>query len=152
MHSSHIQIFNFGDSYNLIAMTDRCETLSNCRTTIPLSFLKVSNLHTIPCDFYESPREQNRMCKLFTFSQIQSHIYLLSMLKQATAKVAWLTFSTNTCMNFVCIWLYSVIMTISYLTVAWMKTSHIYMHLLKLFFSCMHIYFYRGPCRFILFH
>ena len=57
-------------------MMDRCETSTGCRTTIPLSFLKVSHLNTIPCDFYESPNEQNRMCELCTFSQIRSHIYM----------------------------------------------------------------------------
>ena len=40
-------------------MMDRCETFTDCRTTIPLSFLKVSHLNTIPCGFYESPNEQN---------------------------------------------------------------------------------------------
>ena len=55
-------------------MTDTFETFRDCRTTIPLSFLKVSNLYTIPCGFYGSPNEQNRMCELCTFSQIRSHI------------------------------------------------------------------------------
>ena len=55
---------------------DRCETFRNCRTTIPLWLLKVSHLYTIPCSFYESPNEQNRMCELCTFSQIRSHIYM----------------------------------------------------------------------------
>ena len=55
-------------------MMDRCETFTDCRTTIPLSFLKVSHLYTIPCSFYESPNEQNRMCELCTFSQIRSHL------------------------------------------------------------------------------
>ena len=57
-------------------MTDRCETFRDCRTTIPLSFLKVSNRYTIACSFYGSPNEQNRMSELCTFSQIWSHIYL----------------------------------------------------------------------------
>ena len=55
-------------------MMDRCETFTDCRTTIPLSFLKVSHLNTIPCGFYESPNEQNQICELCTFSQIRSHI------------------------------------------------------------------------------
>ena len=74
MHSSHIQFFNFGDSQNLFGMMDRCKTFTNCRTTIPLLFLKVSHLNTIPCGFYESPNEQNRMCELCTFSK-SGHIY-----------------------------------------------------------------------------
>ena len=45
-------------------MTDRCETFRDCSTTIPLSFLKVSNLYTICCGFCGSPNEQNRMCEL----------------------------------------------------------------------------------------
>ena len=53
---------------------DRCDTSKDCRTTIPLSTLKVSYLYIIPCGFYESPNEQNRMCELCTFSQIQSQI------------------------------------------------------------------------------
>ena len=55
-------------------MMNRCETCTDCRTTIPLSFLEVSHLNTIPYSFYESPNEQNRMCELCTFSQIRSHI------------------------------------------------------------------------------
>ena len=55
-------------------MMDRCETFTDCRTTIPLWSLKVSHLNTILCDFYESPNEQNRMCELCTFSQIRSHL------------------------------------------------------------------------------
>ena len=55
-------------------MTDRCETFRDCRTTIPLLSLKVSNCYTIACSFYGSPNEQNRMYELCTFSQIRSHI------------------------------------------------------------------------------
>ena len=55
-------------------MTDRCETYTDCRITIPLSSLKVSNIYTIASGFYGSPNEQNWMCELCTFSQIQSHI------------------------------------------------------------------------------
>ena len=55
-------------------MTYRCETLRDCRMTIPLSSLKVSDLYTDPCGFYRSSNEQNRMCELCTFSQIRSHI------------------------------------------------------------------------------
>ena len=58
-------------------MTDRCEIFRNCRTTIPLSFLKLSTLCTIPYGFYASPNAQNRMCELCTFSQIRSQIYIL---------------------------------------------------------------------------
>ena len=59
-------------------MTDRCEMFRNCRTTIPLSSLKISTLYTIICDFYASPNAQNRMCELCTFSQIRLHILVAS--------------------------------------------------------------------------
>ena len=55
-------------------MIDRCGTFRDCRTTIHLSFLKVSHLYTILCGFYESSNKQNRMCELCTFSQIRSHM------------------------------------------------------------------------------
>ena len=51
-----------------------CETFKDCRTTIPLSSLKVSTLCIIRCDFYGSLNTQNWMCELCTFSQIRSHI------------------------------------------------------------------------------
>ena len=41
---------------------------------IPLAFLKVSYLYTIPCGFYGYPNEQSWMCELCIFSQILSHI------------------------------------------------------------------------------
>ena len=44
-------------------------------TTIPLSSLKISYLYTIPCGFYESPNEHNRMCELCMFSQIRSQMW-----------------------------------------------------------------------------
>ena len=75
VHSSHIQFFNFGDSQNLLGMTDISETFRNCRTPIPLSALKVSNLYTIHFGFYGSPNVQHQMCELCMFSQIQSHIF-----------------------------------------------------------------------------
>ena len=53
---------------------DICETFRDCRTAIPLSSLKVSCLDTISCGLYESPNEQNWMCELCTFSQIQSQM------------------------------------------------------------------------------
>ena len=73
VHSSHIQFFKFGDSYNLLGMLDRYETFRDCRTTIPLCFLKISILYTIHCGFYRSPNTQNQMCELCTFSQIRSN-------------------------------------------------------------------------------
>ena len=42
VHCLYIQFFNFSNSYYLFRRTDRCETFRNCRTNIPLSFLKVS--------------------------------------------------------------------------------------------------------------
>ena len=68
-------IFQLKWLINSLWMTDSCETFRDCRTTIPLSSLKVSNLYTIACGFYGSPNEQNRMCEQGTFSQIRSHIY-----------------------------------------------------------------------------
>ena len=91
VHSSHIHFFNFGDSQNFLGMTDICETFRNCRTTISLSSVKVSNLYTIHSGFYGSRNLQNRMCKLCIFSQIQSYIlhilysWLVSMLTNQVA-------------------------------------------------------------------
>ena len=51
-------------------MMDRCETFRDCRTTTPLSTLKVSILYTIACGFYGSLNEQNWMCELCTFPNI----------------------------------------------------------------------------------
>ena len=64
---------------------DKCDTFRDCRTTISLSFLKVSHLYTIPCGLYESPNEQNRMFELCTFSQIRSRVMLT---KQTTNSMA----------------------------------------------------------------
>ena len=36
IHCSHIQFFDFGDSQNLLGMTDRYETFRDCKSTIPL--------------------------------------------------------------------------------------------------------------------
>ena len=72
VHNSHIQFFNFDDLQNL-GMLDRFETFRDCRTTIPLSSLKISYLHTIHCGFYRSPNTQNQMYELCIFSQIWSH-------------------------------------------------------------------------------
>ena len=55
---------------------DRCETFRDCRKTIPLSPLKVSHLYTIPYGFYGSSNDQNWMCELCTFSQIQSQMIM----------------------------------------------------------------------------
>ena len=41
-------------------MTDRYETCRDCRSTIPLSSLKLSNLYYIPSGFMELQNEQNR--------------------------------------------------------------------------------------------
>ena len=57
-------------------MTDKCETCRDCRTTIPLSLQKVSNLYAIICGRYASPNVKNQMCELCTFSQIQSQLML----------------------------------------------------------------------------
>ena len=62
-------------------MRNRCKTFRVCRTTIPLSFLKVSNLYATHCSFYGSSNAQNWKCELCTFSQIQSHIAILMATK-----------------------------------------------------------------------
>ena len=54
---------------------DKCDTCRDCRTTIHLSLLKVSNLYVILCGYYGSPNVKNWMCELCKFSQIRSHIY-----------------------------------------------------------------------------
>ena len=73
VHSSHIQFFNFGDSQNFIGMINECQTFRNCRNnTILVSLMKVSNQYAILCCSYGSLNVQNGICKLGTFSQIQS--------------------------------------------------------------------------------
>ena len=67
MHSSHIQYFKFSDSYNSVGKTDECETCRDCRTTILVLLLKVSNLYAFLCGYYGSPNVQNQMCELCTF-------------------------------------------------------------------------------------
>ena len=57
-------------------MTDSSETFRDCRTTISLWSLKVSNLYTTPYGCYGSSNGQNRMCELCTFSQIRSPIFM----------------------------------------------------------------------------
>ena len=78
-------------------MMDKCETFTDCRNTIPLSFLKVSHLNTIPCGFYESPNEQNWMCELCTFSQIRSHMYL--SVTPTSHAIAWFILILHVCMH-----------------------------------------------------
>ena len=69
-------------------MRDRFETFRDCRTTIPSSLLKVSNLYTIPYGFCGFPNDQNRMCELYTFSQIRSHSYVLFFCIKLSSKPA----------------------------------------------------------------
>ena len=45
-------------------MADLFETCRDYRVTIPLSFLKISELCDIPSRFYESLNGENRMCEL----------------------------------------------------------------------------------------
>ena len=75
VHSSHIQFFDFGELQNLFEMTGRCCTYRNCSTTIPLSSLKMSYLSNIPCGFCGSSNKQNKMCRQYMLSQIQSHAH-----------------------------------------------------------------------------
>ena len=93
VHNSHIQFFNFGDSYNLFGMTDKCETFRDCTTTIPLFIIppKVSDLYTICCGFYASPNEQNQTCELCMFFQIWSkfsHLAFLQLVGHASYHLA----------------------------------------------------------------
>ena len=44
VHSSHIQLFNLGDSQNQFGMMDRCETFRDCRASIP--FYHPRKFHT----------------------------------------------------------------------------------------------------------
>ena len=46
-------------------MVDRLETCRVYRATIPLSFLQISDLYTVPTRFYGSLNEKNRMLDLF---------------------------------------------------------------------------------------
>ena len=62
-------------------MTDRCETLRDCRTSIPSSFLKVSNLYTICYVFCESTNDQNRMCELCIFPNLVTYCGVVEGLK-----------------------------------------------------------------------
>ena len=55
-------------------MVDTLETSRDYRVIIPLTFLQISDLYTVPTRFYESLKDKNRMCELCTFSQIRSHI------------------------------------------------------------------------------
>ena len=60
-------------------MTDKCDTFRDCRTTIPLSFLKVSNLYVILSGFYGSSNVKNWMCELCKSSHISTlHLFLLA--------------------------------------------------------------------------
>ena len=53
---------------------DTLEAFRTYRGSIPLSFLQILDLYTVPIRFYVSLNEENRMCELCTFSQIQSHM------------------------------------------------------------------------------
>ena len=48
--------------------------------TIPLSFLQISDLYTVPIRFYESLNEKNRMCELWHNARFpkSSHKYLVA--------------------------------------------------------------------------
>ena len=83
VHYSTFQLWSpikstWNDSY-----VARCEICRNCWTTIPLATWQVLNLYTIPCGFYGSPNEKNRMCELCTFSQIRSQIHFIRRVNHA---------------------------------------------------------------------
>ena len=54
-------------------MVDRLETCRVYSATIPLSFLQMSDLCTVPTRFSKCLNEKNQMFELCTFSQIRSH-------------------------------------------------------------------------------
>ena len=63
-------------------MVFRCETFRNDKGIVVLHSVKVSHLSIIPNSFYESPKLQNWMCELCTFSQIWSPIVSGSLLPE----------------------------------------------------------------------
>ena len=58
-------------------MVDTLETSRDYSVIIPLTFLQMSDLYTVPTRFYESLKDKNRMCELCTFSQIRSQLFEL---------------------------------------------------------------------------
>ena len=56
-------------------MMDILETFRMHRATIPLSFLQILDLYTVPTGFYESLNEENRMCELSARFPKSGHIY-----------------------------------------------------------------------------
>ena len=61
----------------MLQMLYQPETCRVCKVTIPLLFLQISDLFTVPTRFYESLNEQNQMCELCMFSQIRSQILMV---------------------------------------------------------------------------
>ena len=75
VHSITVYVTRFGKMYivhtsnfstlvshkDFSAMTDRCETLRDYKTTIPLCSLRISNVFTIQSDYYGSPNVQNQI-------------------------------------------------------------------------------------------
>ena len=57
--NSHIQFLNFALVTCQIYL---CETFRNCKPTIPLKFLKVSNLYAIPCGFLNKQNWMYELC------------------------------------------------------------------------------------------
>ena len=90
VHSITVYVTGFGKMYivytsnfstlvshkDLSAMTDRCETLRDYKTTIPLSSLRVSNVFTIQSDFLDL-----QMCKIRCINYAcfpkSGHIFLI---------------------------------------------------------------------------
>ena len=58
-------------------MVYRLDTFKNVKGIVVQQFLKVLHSSVIPNRFYKSPKLQNWMCELCTFSQIWSHMQLL---------------------------------------------------------------------------
>ena len=60
-------------------MIEILETCRDYKATIPLSFLQISDLCTVPARFYESSNKKSWMCELCMFSQIQLPIMLYAI-------------------------------------------------------------------------
>ena len=76
VHSSHVHpVFQLWRLINVFGLVYWCKAFRKCKTTIPLSFLKVSNLYMILCGFQGSLNGKNQMCELYTFSQIRTLKY-----------------------------------------------------------------------------
>ena len=73
-------------------MIDRLETCRVYRATIPLSFLQISDLCTVPIRFSESLNEKNQMCELYnpvTHSDMYVRIYRMDSIRTGIVKLLY---------------------------------------------------------------